>query len=108
MDEADSLASLSAQFAEKLTAIIKNSLDEFDGGFESITYSLLDEGTKSVVEQSQKHGIMLRVNAVPLLALKVKFECQLDGQGIFLAVRKSSIKAYGGSRASGEPLFCYE
>jgi len=98
------LEPLSQKFAEKLTETVRKTLGECD----PFRAQSLDDGSRFVVEQNERHGIPLRVNETPLLSLKVKFDCRLDGQNTFLAVEKSSIKVYGGAKASGEPLFRYE
>jgi len=104
MSELGSLESLSQQFAEKLT----NTLQETLGDGDPFSAKSIDNGSRFVVEQTERHGVPLKVNGTPLLSLKIKFDCRLDDEKKFLAIDKSSIKVFGGSKAAGEPLFRYE
>lgn len=46
----------------------------------------------------------LLVDGHPLLTLKVKYECALDGAERYLAVDESLFWVFAGDKASGEPL----
>lgn len=92
------------RFAEDLTDTVRQAIDECD----PFRAQSLADGSRFVVEQQEPHGVPLRVKGAPLLSLKIKFDCCLDGQDKYLAVEKSTIKVYAGSKASGEPLFRYE
>lgn len=59
------------------------------------------------VRQEPDTGVPLLVETQPLLTLKVKYECALDGVERYLAVEESDFKVHPGDKAAGEPLFRY-
>lgn len=63
-------------------------------------------GDRSTVSTSSKDGIALTVDGEPIVRLTVRFECDWDTPGHFMAVHRSEFHVF----ASGdrEPLFRYE
>lgn len=104
MNDGENLREQAESFAGRLTHTIR-AVFPHAGPFHAKS---LENGSRFVVQQEERHGIPLSVDRTPILSLKVHFDCRLDGRERYLAVDESSIIVYAGAKASGEPLFRYE
>ncbi len=105
MSPATSLEAQARAFAEELTATV-STLAPSVSTFRARALASGDR-ERFAVTQEPDTGIPLRVEGEPLLTLKVRYECALDGVERYLAIDESDIKVYPGTKAAGEPLFRY-
>lgn len=99
-----SLAEQAQQFADRLTTSV-HSVAARCAPFQATAVA---EALRCRVLQDPDTGIPLSVTGVPILTLKVSYDCTLDRQDRYLAVDGSKVSVYAGVKASGEPLFRYE
>lgn len=100
----DGLAEQARNFAKQLTKTI-SAIAPTCSPFEA---NAIEETARFEVTQTPDTGIPLLVGGRRLLVLKVFYACCLDGEERYLAVDRSHVKVFQGSRASGEPLFRFD
>lgn len=105
MSPAASLEAQARTFAEELTATV-SALAPTVSAFRARALSAGDR-ERFAVTQEPDTGVPLLVEGEPLLTLKVRYECALDGVKRYLAIDESDVKVYAGPKAAGEPLFRY-
>ena len=101
----DTLEAQASGFAEELTETVRALVPSVSPFSARVLESRA--GTRFTVRQEPDTGIPLMVGGEPLLTLKVKYECALDGVEQYLAMNESTFYVFPGDKAAGEPLFRY-
>lgn len=101
----DSLEAQASSFAEDLTATVRALVPDVSPFRARVLES--STVTRFTVRQEPDTGIPLLVAGQPLLTLKVKYECALDGVDQYLAINESTFHVFPGDKAAGEPLLRY-